>query len=139
MKSTILFLAFGAMFAARSHAAIDRNGNGLDDVWEIIYGASALTAANDADGDGYSNAAEALAGTNPFDPSSVPSLRLGFLFPSVAQLAWDSFPGKRYTIQSRSSLAGDTWTNAAQLLATDTVAQTNLANQAASKFFRLAV
>ena len=129
MKSTILFLAFGAMLAARSHAAIDRNGNGLDDVWEIIYGASALTAAGDADGDGYSNAAEARAGTNPFDASSVPRLRLGFLFPSVAQLTWDSFPGKHYTIQSRLSLLGDTWANTAQLTATDTVDQTNLANQ----------
>lgn len=75
------------MTVGRSHAAIDRNGNGLDDVWEIIYGASALTAAGDADGDRFSNAAESQAGTNPFDASSVPNLRLGLLCPSVAQLA----------------------------------------------------
>ena len=139
MKSVILCLVLLGLPPGLGHAAIDRNGNGLDDIWEIIYGASALSAGDDADGDGFSNAAESLAGTNPFDATSVPRLRLSFLPPSVVQLVWDSFPGKMYAIQSRPNLAGGNWTNEVQFLAAAAASQTNLASSDFAKFFRLAV
>lgn len=118
-------------------AAVDRNGNGLSDVWEMIYAASALAPGVDTDGDGYANLAESHAGTNPFDAGSTPRLKLGFPFPSTAQLTWDSFPGKRYTLQSQASLTG-AWSNEVPLVATGALSQTNFA-AAAARFFRLSI
>src|SRR3974390_1632258 len=64
------------LFAAASSKAqiVDLNGNGMSDIWELIYGASALAPGGDADGDGASNLQEATAGTNPFDSNSVPKI-----------------------------------------------------------------
>src|SRR4051812_12052080 len=45
---------------------LDQNANGMSDVWEQIYGAAGLTPNGDNDGDGVSNAQEAMAGTSPF-------------------------------------------------------------------------
>ena len=53
---------------------IDLNTNGMSDVWEQLYGASGLSPNGDADGDGYSNLKEALAGSNPFDANSIPKI-----------------------------------------------------------------
>ncbi|MBC8095311.1 MAG: hypothetical protein H7Y43_05830, partial [Akkermansiaceae bacterium] len=50
-----LGLLFAFVLSAR--AAVDRNGNGMSDVWEMIHGASALSPGVDTDGDGYSNLA----------------------------------------------------------------------------------
>jgi uncharacterized protein (DUF1800 family) len=130
-----LFLASVAL----ANAAIDRNGNGMSDVWEMIYSASALAPNGDADGDGFSNLAESLAGTNPFDATSFPRLQFHLLSPSVAELAWDSFAGKRYTLQSRTNLSGSPWLTEAQLIATGPHSQTNVNIALAAKFFRLGV
>lgn len=60
---------FSALFGAVTvHArTVDLNGNGMSDIWELIYGASSLPPGGDADGDGASNLMESIAGTNPFD------------------------------------------------------------------------
>src|SRR5579863_3421636 len=50
---------------------VDLNGNGMSDIWELLYGASGLNPSADTDDDGMSNLQEAIAGTNPFDPNSV--------------------------------------------------------------------
>ena len=63
-----LLLSAGKAFAQK----IDLNSNGMSDIWEQIYGASALDPDADADGDGVPNGLEALAGIDPFDPDSVP-------------------------------------------------------------------
>ena len=138
MKSRILLVLLVLLAAFSSRAAgVDRNTNGMSDVWEMIYGAGALPPNGDADGDGVSNLAESLAGTNPFDAASVPRLQVHFLFPSTAQLTWNSFPGKRYTIQSRTNLT-DSWSNESPLIATGTLLQTNFL-VTTTRFFRLAI
>ena len=48
----------------------DLNGNGMSDAWEQWIGNFSLLSANDADGDGMTNGAEAIAGTNALDPRS---------------------------------------------------------------------
>ena len=73
----------------------DFDGDGLPDPWEIYYRAFSLQPDGDDDGDGVSNAMEALWGTNPFDPNSRPNVNLtikggspslGFLYqPAKAQ------------------------------------------------------
>ena len=54
--------------------SVDANGNGMSDIWELIYGAGALDPDGDVDGDGVPNRLESFAGTNPFDPNSVPRI-----------------------------------------------------------------
>lgn len=48
----------------------DFNGNGMPDAWELWAGNMNLNPLLDADHDGQTNAQEALAGTDPFDPDS---------------------------------------------------------------------
>src|SRR5437660_8247279 len=79
---------------------LDQNGNGMSDVWEQIYGASSFAPNADNDGDGASNAQEALAGTNPSLASSVPKIptfsRAGTNFTVTIPCAL----GKQYQLQS---------------------------------------
>jgi len=73
----LIFFAVGALFiggAGTGRAMVDANGNGLSDVWEQVYGAGGLAPGGDADGDGFSNQQEAVAGTNPFDANSYPGI-----------------------------------------------------------------
>src|SRR5258706_9099803 len=136
MKRRILLFLPLFLSATFSPAAVDQNGNGMSDIWEMIYGASALSPNADNDGDGFSNLAESLAGTNPFDSNSYPRLKFGTAIPSTAQLMWDSFPGKRYTLQSRTNITG-AWSNEIPIVASGSLSQTNLSIPVGMKFFRL--
>lgn len=89
--------------------ALDQNGNQQSDVWEMIFGASGLPAAGDADGDGWSNALESAAGTNPRDGASFPGLRLDAAAGSLFA-GWSGLAGKRYTLETKPSLTSGTWT-----------------------------
>jgi hypothetical protein len=127
VRAAVFRLAALAWFSCIVPAAaiLDRDGNGLSDVWQISYGATAtLQAAGDADGDGQSNVAEALAGTNPFDPSS-PAGRLtpvidhlpetlatdpdtGLEYIATVEchrVAFQGRAGKRYTLEWSRTLA----------------------------------
>jgi uncharacterized protein (DUF1800 family) len=99
----LLCLGLFALGASSARAVLDTNANQLSDVWEAVHGASGLSAAGDADGDGMSNADEAIAGTDPLDPFSHPRLDLaaagGMLTP-----AWSGFAGKRYRLLATDSL-----------------------------------
>lgn len=95
-----------------SLSALDQNGNQQSDVWELVYGASGLTAGADADGDGWTNAQESAAGTNPFDANSRPSLLFTALGGPNVLATWASQPGKRYNIQTRADLTTGSWNNA---------------------------
>ncbi|QJE96308.1 DUF1800 family protein [Luteolibacter luteus] len=79
--------------------ALDGNGNSQSDVWEMAFGASGLQATADADRDGWTNATESTAGTNPFDPLSYPKSGI-----NGGQLQWPSQAGKRYAIQTSNDL-----------------------------------
>ncbi len=113
-----LFLAALCLTLAGSPLlALDQNGNQQSDVWELVYGAQGLAPNADTDGDGWTNAQEAAAGTDPFDPNSHPSLLLyAGSGPSVFT-SWNSQAGKRYAIQTSPDLAAGTWTNAAPYVA----------------------
>ena len=91
------------LLADFAHAALDTNANQLPDLWETLHGASGLVASADPDGDGVTNAQEAVAGTDPLDPFSLPRLDLtagaGALTP-----AWSGFAGKRYRLLAADSL-----------------------------------
>lgn len=95
-----LLLGLCLLTSAAAGQGIDRNANGMSDVWESAYGASGLAPGGDADGDGFTNLQEARAGTNPFDARSRPSLEVPTTpAPNTVRLRWPSLAGKSYTVE----------------------------------------
>lgn len=90
--------------------AVDLNGDGMDDVWQAMYGAGGMTMNGDADGDSMSNGAESRAGTDPRDPRSV--FKLSRVRVAGAELVLDfpSQPGKSYRVLGAPGLATGNWT-----------------------------
>lgn len=137
-RFALLLLALGLALSRTAFAVVDRNGNGMSDVWEMIYGAGNLAPNVDTDADGFSNLAESLAGTDPFDAESYPRLTILPTLPPAAELRWNSFPGKNYILQSRTALSGP-WLDELPLLATGTQTTTNVSVASGARFFRLAI
>ena len=100
------------LITASSAVALDQNGNQQSDVWEMVFGASGLAAAGDADGDGWSNASESAAGTNPFDGRSFPSLLLESQQGIALSFSWAGLAGKKYSLFTNPDLLS-AWTLAA--------------------------
>ncbi len=92
----------------------DRNHDGLPDDWQTLYwGPDSSTwpiPTVDSDGDGASNLAEFLAGTDPTKGDS--ALRVG-IKPTTGGLLvqWNALPGSIYQLQSSTDLK--TWSDAA--------------------------
>ncbi|MCD6051760.1 MAG: hypothetical protein K0Q55_3169 [Verrucomicrobia bacterium] len=137
-KLLLLSLGFLPLVSAK---AIDQNGNQLNDIWEIIHGAQALTAIGDADGDGVSNLDESRAGTNPFDANSYPWLQVQTVSGQNLRLNWEGLKGKRYELLATDDLAQGSWsgisTNLNQIdgLSTLLLGATN----ANARFFRVSI
>jgi hypothetical protein len=114
-------------------AIVDVNNNGLSDFWEKQYNNGNLFGTSfdpegDEDGDGWSNAKEAVSGTDPKD-GKPPA---GFLTPETihnpsvwvdtdndgiadtqtaetAEVKWPSFAGKQYQLYGSPDLMPGTW------------------------------
>ena len=93
--------------------ALDLNGNQQSDVWEWQFGATGLAASADADVDGVNNAGESVAGTDPFDPVSVPRLLI-----QTTNLWWSSVSGKLYRVEATTNLQAG-WSTVATFPGTD--------------------
>jgi hypothetical protein len=103
-------IADAVMFALPG-AAPDRDGDRLPDWWERQHFFSEIAAetAPDADGDGHSNYAEYVTGSDPNDPDSTFNARMavggaGDTF----TLRWPSVEGRTYTIETSIDCAN--WT-----------------------------
>src|ERR1041385_1682285 len=90
---------------------IDLNHNGVSDIWEEIFGASALDPNADTDGDGVPNQLEALAGTDPFDSSSAPRISVAGHVGNVFSVTIPSQLGKQYQLQSVTPSGPGGWSN----------------------------
>jgi hypothetical protein len=84
---------------------------GIDDTWWALYGitGSNRLAADDPDGDGFSNAQENALGTSPVDASS--TFKVGGIERSnnVLKVTWPAVAGKNYQVQKRASLSAGSW------------------------------
>ena len=102
-KCCVLLGKFPFVFAAtRVSAILDLNSNGMSDVWEQLRNAVGIDPNLDSDGDGFSNALEALAGTDPFNSNSV--LRITSLDTDSQLLVWDSATNVNYQVLSTTNL-----------------------------------
>ncbi len=87
----------------------DSDGDGMSDPWEELYlfqKGDPTDGPLDADGDGASNAAEFLAGTNPILASSrlrAVSVNLANPVTGAGTISWESVPGRRYQIQTSTA------------------------------------
>ena len=93
---------------------IDLNNNGVSDVWEYRFGAielvkDAASRSQDYDGDGFSNAQEAVLGTNPFQAQSRLSLDIEKEDDSELRITVPSVLGKSYQIYGSEDLTENSW------------------------------
>lgn len=95
----------------------------------------------DSDGDGMSDTAEALAGTDANDPES--NLRIVSLRPDETgqmTITWASVPGVTYRVMFRSSLTGSGWNPASPpITATGNVTSLAVPATNAAAYFSLSV
>ena len=84
--------------------AVDQNNNQQSDVWEMIFQSTGLPAAGDFDADGWSNAAESSAGTDPKSAASHPGSVLSIVA-GLPVLSWRSAQGKRYALLTSDNLS----------------------------------
>jgi hypothetical protein len=89
-------------------AVLDYNFDGLDDLFQRkhfpLWTCPDAAPGADPDGDGFTNAAEYISGTDPTDSSSVLQVSSVRLDASGATVTWPSAPGKRYQVLSRPHL-----------------------------------
>jgi len=119
-------------------SALDLDSNRFPDVWETRYNASSLNPDEDSDGDGFTNAEEALAGTNPFDPAS--KLAVSFLLANgTGTLDFPTQPGKEYQLLAADVPTGS-WSPLGDAFVADGSSHSQAAPmEAAKKFFKVAV
>jgi Tol biopolymer transport system component len=103
----------------------DSDGDGLPDDWELAYfNTLDRDGSGDYDGDGQTDRAEFLAGTDPTDANSV--FRVITLSPATSgpvRVFWSAVPGKKYRVQFKNSVLDPSWTDlAGDVLATDSTA-----------------
>lgn len=119
MKQVLTLLVLIALPPFCSLAIVDVDGDGMSDLWEVkFFGGTDpggfvpdWAPLADPDGDGRSNAAESIAGTDPLDPSrygagqGYPSgVFSADLEPAAGpgepELLWWGFFGKSYQVES---------------------------------------
>ncbi|HQF40386.1 MAG TPA: glycosyl hydrolase family 28-related protein, partial [Opitutaceae bacterium] len=101
--SAPLFAAALLLVAPAAHAVLDRNHDGLSDIWQKAYPTAGADDA-DPDGDGFPNALEQTAGTDPLSGKSRPASTLEFDGAGNLVLRWPGLKGKRYYTTSSPDL-----------------------------------
>jgi len=95
-----------------NYTFVDANRNGMSDAWEKYYFGEVSTKRTqhtDTDGDGMSDYAEFIAGTNPTNAAS----KLIFLAATLqtndlVQFQWAAIPGRIYQVQTSTHFTA--WT-----------------------------
>ena len=105
-------------------------------------GTPVLDPNGDADGDGVTNAAEDLAGTNPLDPASyfhVQSVMRSSTNGNV-QVTWSSVPGKSYQVQFSPDLSAGSFTAISSVINATAATTTYLAQPSTKNgFYRVTI
>jgi len=103
----------GVPFTTASvRVAVDVNNNGINDDWEVAnFGQIGVSPTGDPDGDGQSNLAEFLAGTDPNNAGS--AFRITAIAPEGDSLrvSWTMGPGKANSLQATAGNADGSYTN----------------------------
>jgi hypothetical protein len=95
--------------AENQESLADRDADRMEDAWESAHGldpGSAADALLDLDGDGHSNLAEYLSGTDPNDPASRLRIESIMGLAEEALLRFQAVAGRSYTVQYADTLEG---------------------------------
>lgn len=139
----LLTVAAGLIaMAGVGRADTDRDGDGYDDLWQRLHGATVanLPLAEDADGDGATNGDESEAGTDPRDAASHLKIVETAESGGTVTLSVESVSGKRYQARQGASPGGP-WTDiGSPVTGTGSIVQIAAPVGAGDrKFFRVAV
>lgn len=99
-------------------SAIDTDGDGLPDAWEVTHfgDATVAVAGTDTDVDGFNNLQEYLLGTDPNDRLSLLSVTSITRHASSLTVVWQSVVGKRYRLMSSESLVAPSWSQVGEVV-----------------------
>jgi hypothetical protein len=118
----------------------DSNSNGIPDVWESTYFGSSTGADRDADsdGDGMSNYAEYVAGTDPTNPASY--LKADITAAGLATIQFPAVSNRTYTVEYRDGLNAGPWTRLADVVSRSVNWNASVVDRGATtnRFYRLA-
>ncbi len=127
--SRALFLFI--LLSGPAQAIIDINSNGVSDLWEKTYNSGTLftnfAPLADPDGDDWTNATEAISGTDPFNantPTGIlrpeiiqsPAVYITgtngepeLFTPAAVSITWPTLAGKQYTLFASVDLSQGSW------------------------------
>ncbi len=105
-KKPILISLLLLLVASKALGALDRNQDGISDVWSSMHPSAGLPSA-DPDGDRMNNLAESVAGTHPLDNASCFAANSKLDSTADWQITWAGIHGKHYAIACSTNL--DAW------------------------------
>lgn len=122
-------------------AVIDRNSDGVSDVWADLHRPTGDSLADD-DGDGATNVQESVAGTDPLRPASRFAAASQNEAGGGVSLRWFGVLGKRYQVETSTDLK--TWAALAVTYrgggaALSVIVQREGASAAPARYWRVAV
>lgn len=135
MRVGLIIVLSVCSLTRQSGAQLDQNANQQSDIWEVSYGAVNLSATADTDHDGFSNALESAAGTNPLNPLSRPLLDLLPGGVGVVNANWPTEAGKVYDIQTSPDLSPLSWATIGTVTGDGGALLQTLATNSANRFF----
>lgn len=121
-------------------ASTDFNNDGYDDVWQHRYSVtvSSFALASDYDGDGYSNQAESVAGTDPRNSLDRLDITNTAISGTNTQVSIKTLTGKVYKLESSTAPNGPTWTQEGTAITGNGAVQTfTVPSGTGSKYYRV--